>query len=569
MNASDTTPERKGGARAEATLSPRRLLFRVAAVLLGLSPLVLLEGGLRLFDLGRPLDTPDPFVGFNRTFPLFERQGAVYRTTRAHAPFIQLQEFPAEKPRNGYRIFCFGGSTVYGHPYLGDTAFPKWLELELAATDPTRAWQAVNCGGVSYASYRIVPLVQEALRHQPDLVILSTGHNEFLEDRTYRALKSRAAWWAWLQGRINSLHTVAWVRGWWSHGRSTTHQVDAGPATGDGFSPTVDTRLNSASGYAAYRRDREWHERVVAQFDESVRRIVAACQAARVPILLVRMGSNLRDCPPFKSEHRAGLAPEREADWQAAVDLAAECEKADPERALRYYREAEAIDGEYALLHYRMARLLDRLGRAAEALAHFQKARDEDICPLRILGALERCLQQIAAETGVPLVDTAALVAARSPEGIPGNDWFVDHVHPNIGGHQLIARALADQMRAGGWVQAGAAWPEDARRETYARHLAALGPAYFADGRRRVEWLENWAQRERLAGEAFPADPRGYARLGFRRIDLGEDEGAWEVLDEALKRDAGLAEMIRRHARELEAEGRADRAAALRSRVEQ
>ena len=84
-----------------------------------------------------------------------------------------------------------------------------------------------------------------------------------------------------------------------------------------------------------------------------------------------------------------------------------------------------------------------------------------------------------------------------------------------------------------------------------------------------MEWLENWAQRERLAGEAFPTDPRGYARLGFRRIDLGDDAAAGTVLDEALKRDPGLAEMIRQHARELEEEGRADRAAALRSRVEQ
>ena len=567
MSARNTTPETTPGTTARAPESAtgfsRRRWFRVFAVLAGLLPLAALEAGLRLCDVGRPADAPDPFAGFNRNFPLFERQGAVYRTARARAPFIAPQEFPAEKPRGSFRLFCFGGSTVYGHPYTGETAFPKWLELELAGRDPARAWQAINCGGVSYASYRIAPMVQEVLHYQPDLIIVATGHNEFLEDRTYHSLKTRSALWSGLQRTVYSLHTVNLVRQSLFRDRATARSSAAVSTDGGELSPHVNTRLDYASGYASYRRDEVWWQNVVAQYDESVRQIVAACRAAHVPVLLVRLGSNLRDCPPYKSEHRAGLAPGAEAGWQAAFDLATATEKTDLPRALSFYQEAAAIDSDYALLNFRIARTLDRLGRATEALPYFERAKDTDICPLRITAPLENTLLRIAAETNTPLVDAAQIIAARSPDGIPGNDWYIDHVHPSIGGHQLIARTIAAQFPARGWLLGAAEWPEAQRAKTYTSHLTSLGPAYLADGKRRLAWLEDWAKRQRLAAETIPNDAAGFARLAFRHLDLGDETAAQDALREALKRDAGVADLVRARAQALTAQGRDDSAAAL------
>ena len=47
------------------------MLFRVAAVLLGLLPLIACEATLRLLGLGKPTDFNDPFVGFSDIHPLF------------------------------------------------------------------------------------------------------------------------------------------------------------------------------------------------------------------------------------------------------------------------------------------------------------------------------------------------------------------------------------------------------------------------------------------------------------------------------------------------------------------
>ena len=545
-----------------ASNSARRLLLRACAVLLGLTPFLLLEVGLHLFDVARPADSSDPLSGFNRTFPLFERHGSVYRTAQAREPFFPPQEFSAKKPTNGFRIFCLGGSTVHGHPYQSPTSFPAWLELELAGSDPTRMYQAVNCGGVSYASYRLRPIVQEVLQYQPDLIIVATGENEFLEDRTYQSLKARPVLWARVQNAAYSLRIFNLARSF----LLPLPAAERGEGRGEGFNRNaplpreVRTMLDDRSGYASYHRDDAWHERVRMQFEESMRAMVSICRDARVPIILIKLGSNLRDCPPFKSEHKSGLSVSDEAAWEANFDAATAAGKTDLNQALAHYLKAEALDDEYALLDFRIARALDLLGRKSEALPYYLKARETDICPLRLIKPHEDIIARIAAETKTPVVDAAAFLASSSPDHIPGNDSYLDHVHPNIGGHQKIAQGIAAQMRAAGIIPQSKPWSEPERQSAYARQLGRLGPAYFSDGRRRVDWLEGWARRERLFEETLPQDAPGYLRLGFRRLDLDDDDGAAEAFREALHRDDRCAELMRQHAQELFSQGREESA---------
>ena len=45
--------------------------------------------------------------------------------------------------------------------------------------------EIINTGGISYASYRVARLMEELLAYQPDVFVIYTGHNEFLEKRIY------------------------------------------------------------------------------------------------------------------------------------------------------------------------------------------------------------------------------------------------------------------------------------------------------------------------------------------------------------------------------------------------
>ncbi len=538
-----------GASRPSRWVKP--LLFRVAAVLLGLAVLALVEATLRTFDLARPTSSLDPFVGFSRLHPLFERDaGGVWRTSTARRLYFNDQRFPVRKPPQTVRIFCLGGSTVYGRPYVADTAFPEWLRLELQAADPDHRYEVVNCGGISYASYRLVPIVQEVLNYEPDLVVLATGHNEFLEDRTYHDVKSRSAFRRWLDDRLYSLRLVQAAR----RAAETLHLVRPNRTV---LSDDVRARLDARSGYASYHWDLAWRRQVAVHFRHSLETMVRLCRSAGVPIVLVNLGCNLRDCPPFKSEHRPGLAPDDEQRWQSLFDAATRLDRqGDYGQALQLYHRAERIDDWYALLSYRMAKCLDRLGRPDQARRYYWQSKENDVCPLRILEPLHRAVFDVAQQRHVPVVDVAGRVEQESPDGIPGYDWYVDHVHPTVRGHQLLARLLAEVLCKQRLVPASKLVSGPERRRLYRRHLASLPSSYWSDGQRRVGWLENWSRRQRLANELVPRSACELASRAHRRLDLGRFDLAWQDYTQAFRLQPEAVEWALDHVRQLVETGR-------------
>ena len=54
--------------------------------------------------------------------------------------------------------------------------------------DPTPHWEVINAGLLSYGSYRVAMVMEELITYEPDLFIVYTGHNEFLERRTYKEI---------------------------------------------------------------------------------------------------------------------------------------------------------------------------------------------------------------------------------------------------------------------------------------------------------------------------------------------------------------------------------------------
>src|SRR6185369_5099045 len=174
----------------------KKILFAVMAAALFFA---VIESSLALIGIKTLFVTEDPFVGFSENIPLFVKKtlqdGTVVLTkSEKRRTAFNVQQFPKEKKKGTYRIFCLGGSTTYGHPYSDSTSFCGWLREFLRAADPSTNWEVINVGGISYASYRVVNLMQELSGYQPDLFIVYSGQNEFLEERTYRNIKEIPPW---------------------------------------------------------------------------------------------------------------------------------------------------------------------------------------------------------------------------------------------------------------------------------------------------------------------------------------------------------------------------------------
>ena len=53
-------------------------------------------------------------------------------------------------------------------------------------------------------SYRLLLILEKCLQYKPDLFIVCTGHNEFLEDRSYAHLKERAPYLGPVRSALSS-----------------------------------------------------------------------------------------------------------------------------------------------------------------------------------------------------------------------------------------------------------------------------------------------------------------------------------------------------------------------------
>ncbi len=494
-----------GTSREPVARRGRRLnsktLRRVLAVLFGLSLFVVAEVACRLLGVGDPDLLDDPFVGFSDLQPTFvlSSDGSKYEVPPARLKFFAAESFPARKPVGSKRVFCLGGSTVQGRPFSIPTSFTTWLELGLNAVESSTEWDVINCGGISYASYRLVPLIQECLAYEPDLFIVCTGHNEFLEDRTYADIRDQSPLLATPQRLLNRMSSYHAYRNLLLKLRADEPEK----APRNVLNSDVDAFLDYHNGLAAYHRDRQWQRGVTQHFDFNLRRLVSVAEDANVPLLFVLPTSNLADQPPFKSEHRDHLSSNELAEFDQLLEEARSLMRSQPNAALEKLEQARAIDSEFAELRYHLGRLHEVRGDFDAARIEFVAARDEDICPLRMISPLEATLRNVANETGTPLLDAHLLLEAQSRNGILGGRLLVDHVHPSIEGHQKIALALLEHIASLGHVMCGPEWKTRAIT-AFEQHYNSLSDFYFADGQRTLERVRYWTRGEADGPEWTP-----------------------------------------------------------------
>lgn len=490
-------PASRGQAKRRPPITRRRLwLLRLIAIAFGLALLAGFEGLCRLCNWGRPELHDDPFVGFRAVRPLFvlSEDGKHYEIPKSRQGYFRPQSFLADKPDDEYRIFCLGGSTVQGRPYAVETSFTTWLEISLQAADPRRRWKVVNCGGVSYASYRLTPIFEEVLHYEPDLIILCTGHNEFLESRTFDHVRGRGKLVNTSLATVSQLYTFNLMRDGYGRLRGTT---PGEPAPGRPILPVeVDALLDYRGGLAEYHRDETWRRNVIEQFRFNLQRMVQLGRDAGVDVMLINPVCNIGDMPPFKAEHRADLSAEELAEWESSLATARgyfRRETHNVRAAIPHLERACKIDPLHAGGWYTLAECYRTAGLWTEARDAYLQAKELDVCPLRILQPMNKAILDVARETATSLVDVQKLFEQSSPHGIVGSEQLVDHVHPGFEGHQRIADALADKLVELGRVDPVPDW-QAKKRLAYKKHLDSLDAYYYVRGEQRLQNLRLWAQ---------------------------------------------------------------------------
>jgi tetratricopeptide (TPR) repeat protein len=511
------------------------------AILATLAFYLLLEFVLLVIGVTPASQQSDPTAGFNKHSRLFtESQKSVSNVTTVETAknrlnFFNYQSFPRDKPLGAYRVFCMGGSTTYGRPYNDKTSFSGFLRAFLPEMDSSRQWEVINAGAISYASYRIEILTRELTNYEPDLFVIYTGHNEFLEDRTYSSLIATPA-------PIKSVFALA------SKSRTFSllrRMVDDPTPTGDSrvLPEEVDALLDRSVGPSAYHRDDQWRKQVLENFRPTLERIVDLAAAANAKVIFVVPACNLRDCAPFKSEHRGGLTTAELREFMVSFHAGQEALKSSNLReALRHFDDAIAIDERYAAAHFFRGQALLKLDDVSAARDAFLRAREEDVCPLRALEQIQQIVHDIATDRKLPLIDFATIIDQRSEHNIPGADWFLDHVHPTIAGHELLARELANELGAERVVHPSESWTSDSFDQISQQLKSHIDPREHAIALRNLAKVLSWAgktdEADRLAQQAVEQlsdDEESQTMAGFAKLRLNQIAAAKAHFEAALR----------------------------------
>ena len=472
----------------------RRWKFRLAAMGLGLSVFVVFELVCRAAGWGQQATAGGHVAEIAAVRPLFVKTGDEqrYRIADNRREYFADESFDAHKEADEFRVFVIGGSTVQGRPFSTQTAFARCLEMSLQQAASRVRWRVINCGGISYASYRLVPVVQECLGYEPDLIIVCTGHNEYLEFITYaQARRSRTVVTAYrLLDRLHSFRLL-------ETGLSRLLQSEQPSSDRVRLPEEVDAVLDHQGGLRAYRRSALDRATVESGFHENLNRIVDLVQGADVPLIIVRPPTNQADCPPFKSEFAARLSRQDQDDFLQRLSLSAEKlsrgDLAGVQSAVAELTALTAIDPGYALVWYQLGRACLNARQREQATRAFARAVDEDICPLRMTSTLDAEMRQVVADRGIPFLDAHQLLTELSRHGIADDSVLVDHVHPSFQSHLEIAFALADLMQRSGWLTPSDPQWKPSTRQEFAAHLQSLDDMYYLRGRQMLDVLKAWA----------------------------------------------------------------------------
>jgi tetratricopeptide (TPR) repeat protein len=396
------------------------------AIFVPLLLLALTEGALRLFNVGYSTELmSDCTVGGlpSSCYNLFFA-APFFPPGMIKAP--QFYTIPKVKTPETYRIFVLGESAAMGDP---DPAygFSRYLEVMLRDRFPSMKFEVVNTGIVAIDSHVILPIARELTSYHPDLFIIYAGNNEVVGPYGPGTALTASSL------SLPAIRTSIFVR-----------STRIGQLLTKATQPRSDWKGMEMFLDKQVRADSPSLRRTYANFTSNLRDIVDAARGSGARVLLSTIATNLKDCPPFASLHREGLASEALREWSSLFEQGTALEDARSfADALKSYTAAAKIDDQYAELQFRIARCFWAQGDYSAAKKHFVLAQDLDTLRFRADTKLNEIIRSVARSSGkqVELLDAQSILEGESHYGVIGSELLYEHVHLNPQGNYLLARA--------------------------------------------------------------------------------------------------------------------------------
>jgi tetratricopeptide (TPR) repeat protein len=354
---------------------------------------------------------------------------------RESEPFI----FPSEKPDDTYRIFILGASAAQGTPEAA-FSFGRILKEMLHDKYPAVNFELINTAMTAINSHVVLQIAKDCARYDPDLFIIYLGNNEVTGPYSAGTVYTLPL------ANLSVIRTGIALKAT-RLGQLLTGLADSvgaennTPRVWRGLEMFLDNQLraNAPSLEAVYRN-----------FQRNLKDIGRIALKSGGKTIFCTVGSNLKDSPPFASLHRPDLTPAEMKKWDDIYRQGAEHElKRDYADAIECYLEAAKIDDRYADLQFRLGRCYWAAAEYEKARERYIRARELDTLRFRADSRINNIIRDIAGDKtaeGIYLTDTAKYLEKNSPNAIPGQELFYEHVHLNLKGNYFLAKTIFEQV---------------------------------------------------------------------------------------------------------------------------
>jgi tetratricopeptide (TPR) repeat protein len=416
-----------------------QLVFKFISISLPLAFFILLELLLRLFHFGYDTslfieDSKKPGFVYNNAY-VSNR----FFTNLKDAPNSYTQTFKKKKSQDTYRIFVLGESSALGFPYTHRGSFPRMLEYRLDKTFSDKKFEIINLSITAVNSYTLMAFADEIIKMEPDAILIYAGHNEY-----YGAMgvgsTNRIGYNRSIIKFILCLKQFRVVQLAFSlEGKLKGTNTLKDQKTDTGLMRKVAGEQRIDFGSVLYNRG-------LNQFESNMDEMLHKYQKHNIPVFLSDIVSNEKGQKPFISvlspstdtltfmnQYRKGLVAYKVKDFDTA---------------LNHFLAANQIDSTYAMNNFLIGEILYEKDDFYKAQHYYSMAKEFDVLRFRAPEEINAIIEKLCIKyNNIHFVESKKKFIANSPNGIIGNELFIDHLHPNIPGYFLISDAFYDALQ--------------------------------------------------------------------------------------------------------------------------
>jgi len=381
-------------------IKSKKVIFSFALVILPILILLLFESFLRLINYG---DNPNLFI--DNPLKNYQEYRIVnpeigkkyFKKFQATRPLHDM--FRREKPKNGFRIFVLGSSTVVGFPYEENLTFSKILQERLQDGYPDRYIEVVNTAITAINSYTLLDYIDAVLKEEPDAILIYAGHNEF-----YGAFGIGSVEKKYRSRALTFLHLDLLSFKVYQLLRNTVNKIREVIAGNRPEKSVRGTLMELIVDNREITYKSKVYNACLKEFRSNLESLLSKAAKKNVPVFISELVSNVRDLPPFCSVASDSYPAAAEIFNQAKADV----QKLDFDKARENY----------------------------------YLAKDLDCIRFRASEEINGIIYDLAIQYDATLVPMKAYFEEASPNRLIGNNLITEHVHPNIEGCFLMAEAF-------------------------------------------------------------------------------------------------------------------------------